>query len=142
MILCVSLFVFLKLWKRESNRLAMNWGTIEAFELALARPAFRSKGMQRDPVTEELVPVYPIFKTWINLYAISVPAVLFCLFISFEVMCLYFATENLAMEYYNSDPNLLSTIISYCPSIIYALIVMIMNHFYRLFATRLNDYGK
>lgn len=120
----------------------MQWGTIEAFELDSARPAFRSKGMQRDPVTEELVPIYPIYKTWVNLYLISVPVVLFCLFVSFEVMCLYFATENWAMEYYNNDPNLLSTIISYCPSIIYSLIVMIMNHFYRHFATRLNDYGK
>ncbi|KAH9389796.1 hypothetical protein TYRP_007343, partial [Tyrophagus putrescentiae] len=139
-ILCISLFVFLKLWKRESNRLATQWGTIESFELETARPAFRSKGMQRDPVTDQLVPFYPIIKTWFNLYLISVPFVLFCLFISFEVMCLYFATENMAIEYYNSDPGLLGTILSYCPSITYAVIVMIMNHFYRHFATRLNDY--
>ena len=141
-VICVSLFIFLKLWKRKSNQLACTWGTIEAFELESARPAFRSKGMHRDLITDELVPFYPITKTWFKEYLISVPFVICCLYVSFKVMCIYFEIENWTMDLYNQDPSSLSSVVSYCPSIIYALLVMVMNHLYRHYATKLNDYGK
>lgn len=98
--------------------------------------------MRRDSITEELVPFYPITKTWLKEYFISVPVVSVCLYISFYVMLIYFWSEAWAMQYYKSDPSLWSTFVSYCPSIIYALIVMTMNHLYRLCATRMNDYGR
>ena len=141
-IICVSLFIFLKSWIRQSNRLACKWGTIDAFELESARPAFRSKGFIQDPITGELVPFYPITKTWLKEYLISVPFVILCLYLSFKIMCIYFEAEDQVLIYYNENPNLFRTLISYCPTIVYALIVMLMNHLYRLLVTKLNDYGK
>ncbi|KAI7688355.1 hypothetical protein SSS_05151 [Sarcoptes scabiei] len=140
MIACFGCFVFIKLWKRQSKNLALKWGTIELLELEKARPAFRSKGMQVDAITHLSAPYYPIIKTWCKEYFISIPFVIICLCLSFELMCLYFDSEKMMLNYYNSNPTLLSFLLGFLPSIAYALIVMILNHLYIIIATKLNNY--
>lgn len=141
-IICFGSFVFIKMWKRFAKRLAFDWGTIDLIELEKARPAFRSKGMRMDTTTEEMVPYYPITKTWCKEYFISVPFVIVCLYLSFELMCIYFDCEDWMASHYNEDPSILNFIFCFVPSIVYAVIVMFMNHLYIVAATRLNNYGK
>ncbi|KAH9501962.1 Anoctamin-10 [Dermatophagoides farinae] len=139
-IICFGSFVFIKMWKRFAKRLAFDWGTIDLIELEKARPAFRSKGMRMDTTTEEMVPYYPITKTWCKEYFISVPFVIVCLYLSFELMCIYFDCEDWMASHYNEDPSILNFIFCFVPSIVYAVIVMFMNHLYIVAATRLNNY--
>ncbi|XP_075678762.1 anoctamin-10-like isoform X2 [Dermatophagoides pteronyssinus] len=139
-IICFGSFVFIKMWKRFAKRLAFEWGTIDHIELEKARPAFRSKCMKIDPITEEMVPYYPLTKTWCKEYFISVPFVIVCLCLSFELMCLYFDCETWMANYYEENPSIFNFIICFAPSIIYAIIVMFMNHLYIVIATKLNNY--
>lgn len=144
-VVCIGLFIFLKLWKRQSSRLACRWETIEAFELESARPSFRSKDMILDPITKENVPFYPIRKTWFKEYLLSLPFVILCMYISFKVMCLYFEIEEWTLIYCSrvngGQPTIWVTILIYLPSIFYSLIVVGMNQIYRIYAIKLNDYG-
>ena len=140
-LVCLSLFIFLKLWKRQSFTMAHKWGTIEALELESARPTFKSKGVYNDPITGHPTPFYPIHKTWLREYFISLPCVFFCLYIAFKVMLIYFDVENATLLYYQSYPSTFTNVLTYLPSILYALIVLLMNHSYRILATKLNDYG-
>lgn len=139
---CIGLFLFLKLWKRKTQTIAFHWNTLESYEFESARPAFKSKGMMLDPVTQTMVPFYPIQKTWFREYAISLPCVFACLYFAFRIMCLYFDIEDAVALYYREYPSLLTNILSYMPSIVYAFIVMFMNHSYRILATKLNNSGK
>ncbi|KAJ6216172.1 hypothetical protein RDWZM_007329 [Blomia tropicalis] len=143
-VVCIGLFIFLKLWKRQSSRLACRWETIEAFELESARPSFRSKDMILDPITKENVPFYPIRKTWFKEYLLSLPFVILCMYISFKVMCLYFEIEEWTLIYCSrvngGQPTIWVTILIYLPSIFYSLIVVGMNQIYRIYAIKLNDY--
>ena len=134
--------IFLKQWKRKQNGLAFQWGTIGDVLLEGPRPTFRGKHMQTDPITKNLTPVYPIYKTWLREYGVSLPIVLFSLGIAFHVMCLYFRLEEQLIIYYDSNPMRLQKLFVLIPGIIYALIVMIMNHIYRQIATKLNEWGQ
>jgi hypothetical protein len=134
--------IFLKRWKRKSNELAYQWGTIGDVLLEGPRPTFRGKSMQIDPITKHLTPIYPIYKTWLREYGVSLPIVLLCLGAAFHIMCLYFRIEADLLNYYGSNPIGIYKIITLMPGIIYALIVMIMNHLYRKLATRLNEWGE
>jgi len=133
--------IFLKRWKRKSNQLAFQWGTIGDVLMEGPRPTFRSKHMQIDPITKNLTPVYPIYKTWLREYGVSLPLVLLSLGAAFHIMCLYFRIEEDLFNYYGSNPTGIHKLITLMPGIIYALIVMIMNHIYRQLATRLNEWG-
>ena len=134
--------IFLKQWKRKQNRLAFQWGTIGDVLLEGPRPTFRGKHMQTDPITKNLTPVYPIYKTWLREYGVSLPIVLFSLGIAFHVMCIYFRLEEQLIIYYDSNPIGIQKLIVLMPGIIYAVIVMIMNHMYRQIATKLNEWGQ
>lgn len=141
LILCFVPFVFIKMWKRYSNLLALNFGTIDMVALAKARPAFRSKGMHIDSITGQLVPYYPITKTWCKEYFISVPFVIICLCLSLELMYVYFKCEDWMMSYYTENPNYITMALTYMPAILYGLIISILNYLYIMAATKLNDNG-
>ncbi|XP_054166790.1 anoctamin-10-like [Oppia nitens] len=131
--------IFLKQWKRFSNNLAYRWGTIGDIQLEGPRPTFRGKSMAVDAVTKQLTPIYPIYKTWLREYGVSLPIVLMSLWISFYVMCIYFQLETDLNNFY-SNPVGFEKIIVFMPGVIYALVVMVMNNIYRQIATKLNEW--
>ncbi|RWS14905.1 anoctamin-10-like protein [Dinothrombium tinctorium] len=133
------LILFLKFWKRRSNELAYKWDTINIRQSEEPRPAFKGKTMGIDPVTEKPVPIYPIYKTWLKEYAVSLPIVFFCLYIAFQVMLLYFQVEEAAVEYNKANPSFFNEILTNIPGIVYALVVYAMNECYRVLATKLNN---
>lgn len=72
----------------------------------------------------------------------SLPFVLLCLYISLHVMMIYFGMETWALSIYNEDPNFLTSVLLFIPSIIYAVVIEIMNLLYRYAAEFLTDWGK
>lgn len=123
--------VFLEVWKRCSAQLAYGWGTLsrkKAFEEP--RPEFHGI-LGLNPVTGREEPTYSNTKRQMRIYLVSVPFVLFCLYLSLYVMMIYFSMEHWAIRIYNEDPNLWTSVLLFIPSIIYAVVIEIMNLLYR-----------
>ncbi|KAK7147824.1 hypothetical protein R3I94_010375 [Phoxinus phoxinus] len=132
--------VFLEVWKRCSATLAYGWGTLnrkKAFEEP--RPGFHG-ALGINPVTEREEPVYSSSKRQLRIYLVSVPFVLLCLYLSFYVMMVYFDMENWAISIYTENPNVASGILMFVPSIIYAVVIEIMNLLYRYAAEFLTNW--
>uniref|UniRef100_A0AAR2LEF3 Anoctamin n=1 Tax=Pygocentrus nattereri TaxID=42514 RepID=A0AAR2LEF3_PYGNA len=123
--------VFLEVWKRCSAQLAYRWGTLsrkKAFEEP--RPGFHGV-LGFNPVTGREEPVYPNTKRQLRIYLVSVPFVLLCLYLSLHVMMIYFDMENWALSIYDEDPNFWTSVLLFIPSIIYAVVIELMNLLYR-----------
>uniref|UniRef100_A0A672Q3L0 Anoctamin n=1 Tax=Sinocyclocheilus grahami TaxID=75366 RepID=A0A672Q3L0_SINGR len=134
--------VFLEVWKRCSAMLAYGWGTLsrkKAFEEP--RAGFHG-ALGFNPITGREEPVYPSSKRQLRIYLVSVPFVLLCLYLSFYVMMVYFDMENWAISIYNENPNVATGILLFVPSIIYAVVIEIMNLLYRYAAEFLTNWGE
>uniref|UniRef100_A0A8C1NEB9 Anoctamin n=1 Tax=Cyprinus carpio TaxID=7962 RepID=A0A8C1NEB9_CYPCA len=132
--------VFLEVWKRCSATLAYGWGTLsrkKAFEEP--RAGFHG-ALGFNPVTGREEPVYPSSKRQLRIYLVSVPFVLLCLYLSFYVMMVYFDMEFWAINTYHENPNIATSILLFVPSIIYAVVIEIMNLLYRCAAEFLTDW--
>ncbi|XP_052474891.1 anoctamin-10 isoform X3 [Carassius gibelio] len=79
-------------------------------------------------------------KRQLRIYLVSVPFVLLCLYLSFYVMMVYFDMENWAISIYNENPNFANGILLFVPSIIYAVVIEIMNLLYRYAAEFLTNW--
>ncbi|CAJ1061386.1 anoctamin-10 [Xyrichtys novacula] len=132
--------VILELWKRYGATLAYQWGTLsrkKAFEEP--RPAFHGV-LGLNPVTGREEPVYPTVKRQLRVYLVSVPFVLLCLYLSLYIMMIYFQMEGWALKVHDEDPTFWTGILCFIPSIIYAVIIEIMNIIYRHAAEILTDW--
>uniref|UniRef100_A0A7N6AKD6 Anoctamin n=1 Tax=Anabas testudineus TaxID=64144 RepID=A0A7N6AKD6_ANATE len=123
--------VILELWKRFSASLAYRWGTLsrkKAFEEP--RPGFHGV-LGFNPVTGREEPLYPNTKRQLRVYLVSLPFVLLCLYLSFCVMMIYFLMEGWALSVHDEEPTFWTGILLFIPSIIYAVVIEIMNLIYR-----------
>lgn len=131
-----------QLWKRFSASLAYRWGTLsrkKAFEEP--RPGFHGV-LGFNPVTGREEPLYPNTKRQLRVYLVSVPFVLLCLYISLYVMMIYFQMEGWALSVHDENPNFWTGILLFIPSIIYAVVIEIMNLGYRYVAEFLTEWGE
>ena len=108
-----------------------------------ARPLFRGKSLGRDPVTGQPCPVYPIMRTWIREYCVSLPIVGICLYLAIQAMLLYFDIENYVIDYYRDsdgkiDLSMMASIMVNLPGIVYAILVSVSNIYYRKLIKILN----
>ncbi|XP_056142164.1 anoctamin-10 [Lampris incognitus] len=132
--------VILEVWKRYSATLAYSWGTLsrkKAFEEP--RPGFHGV-LGFNPVTGRKEPLYPNAKRLLRIYLVSVPFVLLCLYLSFYVMMIYFEMEGWALTIYSEDPTFWTGILLFIPSIIYAVVIEVMNLIYRYAAEFLTEW--
>uniref|UniRef100_A0AAY4CMB6 Anoctamin n=1 Tax=Denticeps clupeoides TaxID=299321 RepID=A0AAY4CMB6_9TELE len=132
--------VFLEVWKRCSATLAYGWGTLSrkmAFEEP--RPGFHGV-LGLNPVTGREEPIYPNAKRQLRIYLVSVPFVLLCLYLSLHVMMIYFSMEVWALSAYEAEPGVLSSVLLFVPSIVYAVVIEAMNLAYRYAAEFLTDW--
>uniref|UniRef100_A0A3Q1APS9 Anoctamin n=1 Tax=Amphiprion ocellaris TaxID=80972 RepID=A0A3Q1APS9_AMPOC len=132
--------VILELWKRFSASLAYRWGTLsrkKAFEEP--RPGFHGV-LGFNPVTGREEPVYPTAKRHLRIYLVSLPFVLLCLYLSLYVMMIYFQMEGWALSVHDEDPTFWTGILLFIPSIIYAVVIEIMNLIYRYAAEFLTEW--
>uniref|UniRef100_A0A4W6EUW4 Anoctamin n=1 Tax=Lates calcarifer TaxID=8187 RepID=A0A4W6EUW4_LATCA len=132
--------VILELWKRCSASLAYSWGTLsrkKAFEEP--RPGFHGV-LGFNPVTGREEPLYPNAKRQLRIYLVSLPFVLLCLYLSLYVMMIYFQMEGWALSVYDEEPTFWTGILLFIPSIIYAVVIEIMNLIYRYAAEFLTEW--
>uniref|UniRef100_A0A4W5M9N5 Anoctamin n=1 Tax=Hucho hucho TaxID=62062 RepID=A0A4W5M9N5_9TELE len=123
--------VILELWKRLSASLAYGWGTLsrkKAFEEP--RPGFHGV-LGVNPVTGRAEPLYSNAKRQLRIYLVSIPFVLLCLYLSLYVMMIYFDMEGWALMIHDEEPTFWTGVLLFIPSIIYAVVIEIMNLIYR-----------
>ncbi|XP_028673774.1 LOW QUALITY PROTEIN: anoctamin-10 [Erpetoichthys calabaricus] len=126
--------VILEFWKRHCATLAYKWGTlVRKKEFEEPRPGFHGV-LGKNPVTGRDEPVYSSTKRHLRIYLISVPFVIFSLYISLCVMMVYFVMEQWVLEYHSFHQSYWSSLLLFVPSIIYAIVIEIMNRIYRLVA--------
>ena len=133
--------VFLEAWKQNCATLAFSWGTVNTEQFEEARAPYYGT-IQKNPITDRLEPHYPKHKRMLKFYCVSVPVVLFCLFLAFLVMLFYFWLQEHADNFYSKQNNVFGLMVVLMPSLVYAIIISVMNAFYRKMATALNDWGK
>ncbi|XP_077382148.1 anoctamin-10 isoform X3 [Festucalex cinctus] len=132
--------VILELWKRCSASLAYHWGTLsrkKVFEEP--RPGFHGI-LGFNPVTGREEPLYPNSKRQLRIYLVSLPFVLFCLYLSLCVMMIYFQMEGWALMLHEREPTFWTEILLYIPGVIYAVVIEVMNLIYRYAAEFLTEW--
>lgn len=134
--------VILEVWKRICAVMTYRWGTLlmkRQFEEP--RPGFHGV-LGINPVTGREEPVYSSIKRQLRIYLVSVPFVCLCLYFSLYVMMIYFDLEQWALDYHEENKSHFSSLMLYVPSIIYAVVIEIMNRIYRYAAEFLTSWGK
>ncbi|XP_060104828.1 anoctamin-10 [Heteronotia binoei] len=132
--------VILEVWKRCCAVMAYRWGTLlmkRQFEEP--RPGFHGV-LGINPVTGREEPVYSSFKRQLRIYLVSLPFVCLCLYISLYVMMIYFELENQAYLYNEENQSDLSNLLLYVPSIIYAVVIEVLNRLYQYAAEFLTSW--
>ncbi|KAF2983848.1 hypothetical protein EK904_005206 [Melospiza melodia maxima] len=132
--------VILEVWKRMCAILTYRWGTLlmkRQFEEP--RPGFHGV-LGINPVTGREEPMYSSIKRQLRIYLVSLPFVCLCLYFSLYVMMIYFDLEQWALDYHKENESNFSSLMLYVPSIIYAVVIEIMNLIYRYAAEFLTSW--
>ncbi|CAL4119685.1 unnamed protein product [Meganyctiphanes norvegica] len=130
--------VFLEMWKRRCAELSYSWGTLQRGpDLALCTQY--TGEMRQNPVNGRFQPYYPPWKTRCKVYFCSAPAVCVCIVFALWLMvCAFYAEEQLIdwRKQYGSTAGLFIHV----PSAVYAVLVWIINYYYRKIATALTKW--
>jgi len=73
---------------------------------------------------------------------VSFPTVLICLFAAFYIMLWSFWVEELLIEMQHNNGSQVASILVFLPSVVYAVLVYVMNLYYRKLAGYLTEWGK
>lgn len=132
--------VILEVWKRSCARMTYRWGTlIMKRQFEEPRPGYHGV-LGINPVTGRSEPLYSSYKRQLRIYLVSMPFVCLCLYFSLYVMMIYFDMETWAMDVHESSGSMWNSILLYVPSIIYAIVIEIMNWLYRYAAEFLTSW--
>ncbi|CAH1183687.1 unnamed protein product [Phaedon cochleariae] len=123
----------LEIWRRNSNELAFKWGTIGMTSMDEPRPNFKG-AMGYDAITGKIQPQSPRYMTYVKMYAVSLPIVFICMLLAFVIMMVSFWVE----DYLKQNEEYIQFVS--LPSIIYSVVVLIMNIYYRSLATYLTEW--
>lgn len=121
--------VFLEVWKRKCSVMAYQWGTLTLTTLELPRPDYYGK-LSKDPITGKLAPQYPIWKTQLQVYLVSVPVILMC-----TIAAVFMTISQFWFEDYLISKFGYESYITILPSIFQSIFVAILTVFYDRFAT-------
>ncbi|XP_078473623.1 anoctamin-10 [Lampetra fluviatilis] len=138
--------VVLELWKRHSAELSFCWGTLlMRHDFEEPRPGFHGE-LGTNPVTGRREPTYPSWRRSLRVYAVSVPFVCACLYLSYLAMDVYFWMEAWVLAWRHSgdgdadEGGPLAVLVPYVPSVIYAVVIEAMNRAYRYLAELLTEW--
>ncbi|CAJ0927868.1 unnamed protein product [Ranitomeya imitator] len=132
--------VILEVWKRYCSTMTYRWGTLlMKREFEEPRPGFHGV-LGINPVTGKKEPTYSSLKRQLRIYLVSVPFVCLSLYFAIYVMMIYFSLESWVMTYDHEQQSTFSNLLLFVPSIIYAVVIEIMNRIYRYAAEFLTNY--
>jgi len=136
---------FLEFWKRRSNKHAYSWGTLGKLRHKKPRPEFRGE-FGKHPITGEPEVQYPMEKTIKKLVFVSIPITFLCLVVAFILMLLSFEADNwMAIVLKDEETgqistDLISQALSYVPTVVYSVIVLVMNQYYLHLAHHMTEW--
>lgn len=134
--------VILEVWKRGCANMTYRWGTlVMKRQFEEPRPGFHGV-LGINPVTGRKEPLYPSYKRQLRIYLVSLPFVCLCLYFSLYVMMIYFDMEAWALSLHEKSGSEWTSVLLYVPSIIYAIVIEVMNRLYRYAAEFLTSWGK
>lgn len=133
--------IFFESWKRKCATLAYSWGTIDMALFEETRAAYHGE-LRPNPVTDRLEPYYSKTKRLLQLYCVSVPVIGLGLLVTFLVMLAYFWMATIVQEYDRKTKTIFSEFLLLMPTIVYVLLIIIMNSAYRLLAVMLTNRGE
>ncbi|KAM4821431.1 anoctamin-10 isoform 1-T1 [Thomomys bottae] len=123
--------VVLEVWKRGCANMTYRWGTlVMKRQFEEPRPGFHGV-LGINAITGREEPIYSSFKRQLRTYLVSLPFVCLCLYLSLYVMMIYFDMEDWALSLHENSGSEWTGVLLYVPSIIYAVVIEIMNRLYR-----------
>ncbi|MBW03518.1 Anoctamin-10, partial [Eschrichtius robustus] len=132
--------VILEVWKRGCASMTYRWGTlVMKRQFEEPRPGYHGV-LGINSVTGREEPLYPSYKRQLRIYLVSLPFVCLCLYSSLFVMMIYFDMEAWALDLHENSRSDWTSILLYVPSIIYAIVIEIMNRLYRYAAEFLTSW--
>lgn len=132
--------VILEVWKRGCANMTYRWGTLAMKrQFEEPRPGFHGV-LGINSVTGREEPLYPSYKRQLRIYLVSLPFVCLCLYFSLYVMMIYFDMEAWALALHEDSGSEWTSVLLYVPSIIYAVVIEVMNRLYRYAAEFLTSW--
>lgn len=109
--------------------MAYKWGSLSLATHESPRPDYYGT-LGTDPITGKLTPQYPLWKTQLQVYLISIPVILLCIIGAVFMTISQFWFEDYLIEKFGYD-----SYITLLPSIFQSIFVAILTVFYDRFAT-------
>ncbi|GAB1294848.1 Anoctamin-10 [Apodemus speciosus] len=132
--------VILEVWKRGCANMTYRWGTlVMKRQFEEPRPGFHGV-LGINSVTGREEPLYSSYKRQLRIYLVSLPFVCLCLYFSLYVMMIYFDMEEWALSLHENSGSEWTSFLLYVPSIVYAVVIEIMNRLYRYAAEFLTSW--
>ncbi|KAK7806899.1 hypothetical protein U0070_026042 [Myodes glareolus] len=132
--------VILEVWKRGCANMTYRWGTlVMKRQFEEPRPGFHGV-LGINSVTGREEPLYSSYKRQLRIYLVSLPFVCLCLYFSLYVMMIYFAMEDWVLSLHEDNESVWTSLLLYVPSIVYAIVIEIMNRLYRYAAEFLTSW--
>ena len=116
----------------------LNSGSEEAEE---PRPTYWGE-KRTSPITGQQEYYYPPWKRKVKTYGVSYPIVLLCMKTATVIVLLYFRFLDAIETRYANASGIVATIMLLLPSIIYAVVIAVMNNLYLKLATFLTEWGE
>jgi len=93
-------FVVMVTWRRRSNFLAYQWGTLDYQEEEIARPEFKGTEYRVCPITNTYVMYYPPWKRWLKM-CVSIPLTVgFTIVTLLGILILYGNRDVMLAQYF------------------------------------------
>jgi len=102
MLVMIWSFVVMVTWRRRSNFLAHQWGTLDYKEDEIARPGFRGTEHRVCPITDTYVEYYPPWKRWLKM-CISIPLTVGFTIVTLLGILIIYGNRDLMLAKYFSD---------------------------------------
>ena len=141
----IAVTIFLEFWKRRSNEHCFKWGTGGKLRHKRPRPEFRGEyGL--NPVTGRSEVQYPVKKTIQKLIFVSIPITFGCLLIAFVLMLMSFQADlwmiNVLKDQESGElpADLITTALTFVPTVLYSALVYFMNLYYLHLAHYLTEW--
>ena len=109
MFVMVWSFVVMVTWRRRSNFLAHQWGTLDYKEDEIARPGFRGTEHRVCPITDTYIEYYPPWKRWLKM-CISIPLTVGFTIVTLLFILILYGNRDVVLANYFSDEDFKVTI--------------------------------
>jgi len=134
--------IFMERWKRLTNRLAYQWGSLDLKIYERPRSLYQGE-LQQSPITGLPERRYPRWKRTLKKYFVSYPIVATCIAISLWIYFTYYGVQQSTNARYplpKSSMAVKSKVMRFVPSASYSLIVIPIKAIYQKIARFVTDF--